>query len=264
MIQQRILNNSINIEYLDQGEGEVLLLLHGLGSSKADWDFQIETLTKNFRVIAPDFRGHGNSSKPLSKKEYGVKLCAEDMWLLLEELDVTRCSVIGFSMGGAVAFEMAVKYPTLFRKMVIVNTAPDFNNLGRFGEEMIQERTDLLRSKGMDAMAKKVSKGMFPDNNQEELQKAFYNRARKNELEPYYNSFITLMEWGLGDKIEEISTPSLVVASQFDYTPITSKEQYVEKMQNASLEVIKDSRHGVTMDQPEAFNKAILNFLKDE
>ena len=264
MIQQRILNNSINIEYLDQGEGEVLLLLHGLGSSKADWDFQIETLTKNFRVIAPDFRGHGNSSKPLSKKEYGVKLCAEDMWLLLEELDVTRCSVIGFSMGGAVAFEMAVKYPTLFRKMVIVNTAPDFNNLGRFGEEMIQERTDLLRSKGMDAMAKKVSEGMFPDTNQKELQQAFYNRARKNELEPYYNSFITLMEWGLGDAIKKVTTPTLVVASEFDYTPIASKENYVEKMKDAKLEIIKDSRHGVTMDQPEDFNNVILKFLKNE
>ena len=264
MIHQRKLNNNVTIEYLDQGEGEVILLLHGLGSTKADWDLQIETLTTNFRVIAPDFRGHGNSSKPLLKEEYGVKLCAEDMMLLLDEISVTRCSVIGFSMGGAVAFEMAVRYPSLFKKMVIVNTAPDFNNLGAFGDQMIQERTQLLRTKGMEAMAKKVSEGMFPDKGQEQLQQAFFDRASKNQLEPYFNSFTSLMNWGLGAKIEQIAIPSLVIASEFDYTPIASKENYVAKMQNSKLHVIKASRHGVTMDQPDEFNRVILKFLKSE
>jgi len=264
MIHQRKLNNNVTIEYLDQGEGEVILLLHGLGSTKADWDLQIERLTTNFRVIAPDFRGHGNSSKPLLKEEYGVKLCAEDMKLLLEEINVTRCSVIGFSMGGAVAFEMAVRYPSLFKKMVIVNTAPDFNNLGAFGDQMIQERTQLLRTKGMEAMAKKVSEGMFPDEGQKQLQQAFFDRASKNQLEPYFNSFTSLMNWGLRDKIEQIAIPSLVIASEFDYTPIDSKENYVAKMQNSKLHVIKASRHGVTMDQPDEFNRVILKFLKSE
>ena len=261
MIKKETLSNGISIEYLDQGEGEVILLLHGLGSSKADWDYQKEVFSKDFRVIAPDLRGHGNSTKPVSRKDYGISQCGEDMKLLLKALNIEKCSIIGFSMGGAIAFEMAVKFPSLFHKLVIVNTAPDFNNLGEFGEQMIQERTNLLKSEGMEAMAKKVSEGMFPDPEQLELQQSFYNRASKNELEPYYNSFITLMEWGLGDKIKKITTPSLVIASEYDYTPIDLKEKYVEKMKNAKLEIIKNSRHGVTMYQPIEFNKVILNFM---
>lgn len=261
MIKKETLSNCISIEYLDQGEGDVILLLHGLGSTKADWDYQKEAFSKAFRVIAPDLRGHGNSTKPLLKEEYGISICAEDMRLLLKALNIEKCSVVGFSMGGAIAFDMAVKYPLLFHKMVIVNTAPDFNDLGEFGVQMIEERTHLLRSEGMKAMAKKVAEGMFPDPAQKDLRQIFYNRASQNELEPYYNSFITLMKWGLGDKIEAITTPSLVVASEFDYTPVSLKKSYASKMPDAQVVVIENSRHGVTMDQPAEFNRVILNFM---
>lgn len=264
MIYKIDLKNGISLEYLDQGEGEVILLLHGLGSTKADWDFQKETFSKDFRIIAPDLRGHGNSSKPEEKSEYGIPQCAEDMKLLLKELQIRHCIVVGFSMGGAIAFEMAIKYESLISKMVIVNTAPDFNALGAMGEQMIKERTEMLRNEGMEPMAAKVADGMFPDENQKNLREAFYKRARINPVENYYNSFITLMEWGIGEKVIKIKIPTLVVASDMDYTPVELKETYTQKMPNAKLKIIENSRHGVTMDQPEQFNSVILNFLKDE
>ena len=262
MICKAELENGISLEYLDQGEGEVVLLLHGLGSTKADWELQKESFSKDFRIIAPDLRGHGNSSKPAEKQAYGVPQCAEDMKLLLDKLDIVKCIVVGFSMGGAVAFEMATKYDDLILKMVIVNTAPDFNALGEMGDQMIKERTEMLRSQGMESMAKKVAEGMFPDEDQEGLRKAFYTRASKNDLEAYYNSFITLMNWGIGDKVRNIEIPTLVVASDMDYTPVSLKESYTSKMKNAKLEIINNSRHGVTMDQPEQFNKALLKFFR--
>lgn len=261
MIKKETLSNGISIEYLDQGEGPVMLLLHGLGSTKADWDLQKEAFSEAFRVIAPDLRGHGNSSKPVSKKEYGISQCAEDMKLLLKALNIENCTVVGFSMGGAIAFDMALKYPKLIDKMIIVNSAPDFNNLGWFGKKMIIERTLFLKLKGMASLAKKVTNAMFPEPGQKKLRDAFYARASKNELKPYYYSFRTLMNWGIGKKIKDIKIPTLVVASEHDYTPISLKKAYVSKMPNARLEVIKNSRHGVTMDQPREFNKVILKFM---
>jgi len=264
MIKKETLSNGISIEYLDQGEGEVMLLLHGLGSTKADWDNQIQPFSEKFRIIAPDFRGHGNSSKPLSMKEYGIGLCSEDMKLLLEGLNISECNVLGFSMGGAVAFDMAVKYPSLFKKMVIVNTAPDFNNLGWFGKKMVIERTLTLKLKGMNPLAKKVANGMFPEPHQKELREAFYARAKSNDVRAYYNSFRTLMRWGIRDEIKNIGIPTLVIASELDYTPVKLKEEYAKKMPDAKVAVVKNSRHGVTMDQPEEFNKLVLNFLIHE
>lgn len=262
MICKAELNNGISLEYLDQGEGEVILLLHGLGSTKADWELQKEEFSKDFRIVAPDLRGHGNSTKPKDQEAYGIPQCAEDMKLLLDKLDIAKCIVVGFSMGGAIAFEMATKYNGLISKMVIVNTAPDFNTLGEMRDQMIRERTEMLRSQGMQAMAEKVANGMFPEDEQKDLREAFYKRANENDLEAYYNSFITLMNWGIGDKVISIEIPSLVVASDMDYTPVALKESYTSKMKNAKLVIIKNSRHGVTMDQPEQFNKELLKFFK--
>lgn len=263
MIQKTKLSNGISLEYLDMGEGEVILLIHGLGSTKADWDFQLDTLSKSYRVIAPDLRGHGNSSKPESIEEYGVLKCVEDNVLLLRELGISSCSVVGFSMGGAIAFEMVVNYPELISKLVVVNTAPDFNDLGEMGEEMVRERTRILRTVGVEPLAKQIAGGMFPEEGQEELRNSFFERARRNPVNAYYNSFVTLMEWGIGDKIKEINAPVLVIASNLDYTPVSLKEAYAAKMKNARVEVVKNSRHGVTMDQPQEFNRIILNFLKN-
>jgi len=261
MINKETLSNGICIEYLDQGEGEVMLLLHGLGSTKADWDYQKEAFSEAFRMIAPDLRGHGNSSKPVSKMEYGISQCTEDMRLLLQALNIEKCTVIGFSMGGAIAFDMAMKYPKLIDKMIIVNSAPDFNNLGWFGKKMILERTLFLKLRGMVPLARKVTNAMFPEPGQIELRDAFYARASKNDLKAYYYSFRTLMNWGIGEKVRNISIPTLIVASEYDYTPISLKNTYVSKMPNARIEVIKNSRHGVTMDQPLEFNKVILKFM---
>lgn len=257
------LKNGIELEYLDKGEGEVVLLLHGLGSTKADWDLQVDALSENYRVIAPDLRGHGNSAKPESRNEYGISLCAEDNVLLLQKLKIFQCSIVGFSMGGAVAFEMVVKHPELISKLIIVNTAPDFNDLGEMGEEMIKERTRILQTVGIDPLAKQIAAGMFPEDEQKELRNNFYERLRKNPVDAYFNSFITLMEWGIADKIKDIKTPTLVIASDLDYTPVSLKEAYTKKMKNARLEVVNRSRHGVTMDQSVAFNRMILNFLNN-
>ncbi|MBQ0741313.1 alpha/beta fold hydrolase, partial [Aquimarina celericrescens] len=81
-------------EYLDKGEGETILLLHGLGSTKADWNMQVDIFSKHYRVIAPDLRGHGNSSKPENRSEYGISLCAEDNQLLLQELAIKQCVIV--------------------------------------------------------------------------------------------------------------------------------------------------------------------------
>lgn len=263
MIYKTELENGIELEYLDHGNGEVVLLLHGLGSTKADYDNQIAPVSKNFRVIAPDLRGHGNSSKPIAKDQYGMDLFAEDMMFLLRKLKITTCSIVGFSMGGAIAFEMAVKFPDLISRMVIINTAPDFNNLGEMREEMIRERTKTLKTEGMETLANQIAHGMFPEVDQKELKTAFFERARKNQIEAYYNSFVTLMDWGIGEKIKEIKIPVLVIASDNDYTPVALKQAYAGKMAHARVVVIKNSRHGVTMDQPNDFNAVILNFLNN-
>ena len=254
--------NDISLDYEDYGSGKVLLMLHGLGSTKKDWDAQVLFFSKNFRVIAVDLRGHGNSTKP--QDAYGVPLMTEDIKCFLDALGIKKATLIGFSMGGAVAFDFAVKHPEYLDNLVIVNSGPDFNDMGQIGEDLLNGRTKFLETKGLNALAKEISYNMFPEASQVDLRNEFEERCKQNDYNAYYKSFTTLMNWGLGKKLKEIKTRTLVVASDMDYTPVSFKEEYVSRLPNATLVVIKNSRHGAVIDQPEAFNNVLLNFLNDE
>lgn len=254
--------NKIEIDYEDIGQGETLVLLHGLGSTKKDWDFQIPVFSKKFRVLAPDFRGHGDSG--YNEEDFGVEFLTEDIYQLLQKLDIQKATFVGFSMGGAVAFQMAVSHPDLVDKLIIVNSGPDFNNMGQIGEDLLKNRTHFLETKGLQELAKEISKNMFPEPEQKKLRDEFEMRCSKNDVSVYYKTFLTLMKWGLGSQLKSIAHQTLVIASDLDYTPISFKENFVSNMQNATLAVVTNSRHGVVMDQHETFNNLVLNFLKNE
>ena len=254
--------NNIELDYEEYGNGKVLLFLHGLGSTKKDWDAQVPFFSKKYRVITLDLRGHGASTKP--KNAYGVGLMTEDVKAFLDHLQIKKATFIGFSMGGAVAFQMASSYPAYVANLVIVNSGPDFNDMGSIGEELLKNRTQFLETKGLALLAKEISFNMFPEVHQLDIRKEFETRCKNNDYNAYFQSFVTLMAWGLGDKLKNIQARTLVVASDMDYTPVTFKEAYVNRMPNAILRVIKNSRHGVVIDQPEAFNIALDNFLEND
>ena len=100
------------------------MLIHGLGSSGADWAFQIPALGPHFHMIMPDLRGSGRSHKP--KQRYEIAEFGTDLWSLLDALKIDRVSLLGFSLGGAVALEMAVLRPHSVTRMVLVNSLPDY------------------------------------------------------------------------------------------------------------------------------------------
>ncbi|MGJ5641339.1 alpha/beta fold hydrolase [Formosa sp. S-31] len=251
--------NNINQSYEVTGEGNALLLLHGLGSTKQDWDLQVPVLSKDFKVVTVDLRGHGDTSKP--EEGYGVEYMTEDIRQLLEQLNIDKVSLVGFSMGGAVAFQFASDFPEWVDKLVIVNSGPDFNAMGEIGEQLVAERTKSLNEYGMGPLAEQIATNMFPEKGQESMREAFETRCKKNDLNAYYQSFVTLMQWGLGDNIRKITAKTLVIASDMDYTPVAFKEAYVNKLQDAKLVVIENSRHGVVMDQAEVFNNELYKFL---
>lgn len=251
--------NGIDIDYADIGKGDVVVMLHGLGSTKKDWDLQIPVLSQKFRVIAPDFRAHGNSERV--PKEQGVEIMTEDVFQLLNSLNIKKASFVGFSMGGAVCFNMAYSHPEMVDKLVIVNSGPDFNNAKDSGVDILAERTKIIKEQGFASLAETISKGMFPEENQQQWRKEFLQRIIDNDEDAYLYTFGSLMKWGLDDKVSELKNPTLVIASDMDYTSVDYKKAYVNKMQNAKLVVIENSRHGVVVDQAEKLNRELLKFL---
>src|SRR4029450_5799450 len=134
----------------DQGVGSPLVLLHGFPLNRKMWDLEVKSWSQNSRVIAPDFRGFGDS--PLSEGEFSMAGCAEDVVDLLESLGIRRKIVLlGLSMGGYVAFEFVRRYPDMLYGLILVGTQPAADSDA--AKQARYETADFVRREGAAAVA---------------------------------------------------------------------------------------------------------------
>lgn len=106
--------------YRDAGDGEVLLLIHGMAGSSAAWRAVLPQLSKKFRVIAPDLLGHGESAKPRS--DYSLGAFAVLLRDFLDELGISQVTVVGQSLGGGVAMQFAYQHPDYVNRLVLISS----------------------------------------------------------------------------------------------------------------------------------------------
>ena len=116
--------NGAVIHYDSQGSGEPLLMLHGFGSCAADWGEAAQELSKSYRVISVDARGHGRSTNPSGK--FSHPQAAEDVLALMDKLDIKQARAIGFSSGGMTLLQLATKHPERLSKMVVIGASSHF------------------------------------------------------------------------------------------------------------------------------------------
>jgi len=251
--------NNINLYYEVDGEGQSLLFIHGLGSSTQDWDLQIKEFSKSYQVITFDLRGHGQSDKPSGP--YSLPMFATDTAGLLKLLDVKSAHVVGLSLGGGIAFQLAIDYPALVKTMVIVNSAPELV-VRTFKDRMgVWQRFAIVRLLGMRKMGEVLSKRLFPKDEHESLRTIFVESWAKNDPRAYQDAMRAMVGWSVTDKLGSINCPVLVITADQDYTPVAIKEEYTKLIPNAKLIIIPDAHHATPVEQPEKFNAVLMDFL---
>jgi pimeloyl-ACP methyl ester carboxylesterase len=117
------------VAYRDEGRGEVVLLIHGMGGSSNTWSGVIPLLAENYRVIAPDLLGHGQSDKP--RGDYSVGAFAVLLRDLLDELGITRVTVVGHSLGGGIAMQFAHQHRQYCDRIVLISSGGFGDDVGR-------------------------------------------------------------------------------------------------------------------------------------
>lgn len=105
---------------IDEGEGEALLLIHGMAGSSQTWRAILPQLAKKYRVIAPDLLGHGQSSKP--RTDYSLGAFAVGLRDLLDELGVASATIVGHSLGGGIAMQFLYQHPDYCRRLVLISS----------------------------------------------------------------------------------------------------------------------------------------------
>ncbi|MFK8331323.1 alpha/beta fold hydrolase [Pseudomonas sp. BJa5] len=248
-----------SLHYEEYGQGEPLVLLHGLGSSTRDWEMQVPDLARHYRVILMDIRGHGRSDKP--RERYSIASFSADLLALLEQLQTGPVHLVGLSMGGMVGFQFAVDHPEWLRSLCIVNSAPEVKRRTRSDWIWWAKRWAMARLLSLEAIGKGLAARLFPKPEQAELRRKMAQRWAQNDKRAYLASFDAIVGWGVSERLAQISCPTLVITADQDYTPIQLKERYVRLIPQARLAVIEDSRHATPLDQPQVFNQTLLHFL---
>jgi pimeloyl-ACP methyl ester carboxylesterase len=253
-------HNGCALYYEEYGQGEPVLLVHGLGSSSLDWEYQIPVLSPHYRVIVIDVRGHGRSEKP--RERYSIAGFSADIEALVRYLKLGPVHLVGLSMGGMIGFQLAVDKPQLLKSLTIVNSTPEVKVKTFQDMHMFAKRWLLARIFSMETIGKGLGKNLFPKPEQAELRRKIAIRWGQNEKRAYLDSFNAIVGWGVQDKLSTITCPALIVTADHDYTPIALKQAYTRLMPNARLAVIENSRHASPLDQPDAFNATLLEFLR--
>ena len=249
--------------YLATGQGQPVVLIHGVGLNKEMWGGQIVGLAPHFQVIAYDMLGHGASPRPAP----GTTLegYAAQLRDLLDHLGLARASVIGFSMGGLVARAFALHHPERLDSLVILNSV--FNRSAEQRDGVI-ERTRQAAEHGPDANAEAALSRWFSREYQAAnpaQMAAIRQTLANNDPQGYlttYELFATQDMYRVDD-LSSIQAPTLVATGELDpgSTPDMAR-QLAARIPGAQVAILDEQRHMMPVESPRLVNQTLLGFLQ--
>jgi 3-oxoadipate enol-lactonase len=255
-----IMTNNILLYYELYGDGEPIVFIHGLGASTRDWEAQVRHFSKTHQVITFDLRGHGRSDKP--DGPYDVPMFAKDTIGLLELLHTGPVHIVGWSLGGVIAFQIALDFPKQLKTLTIINSVPTFGDPVLFQQE-IDRRVGIVRQFGMRAIGQALSENLFPKPEHTHLREGFVERWAENDPRAYIEATRSGLGWSVINRLGTIECPTLIISAEHDYWPLAEKEAQAKLIPNARFQVILDSHHAVVLEQPDKLNAALGQFLTE-
>ena len=244
-----------------RGEGEPVLLIHGLGSSGGDWAFQVPVLESRFRVIMPDLPGCGRSG--MASAGCSIGALAESLWALLDHLQVVRPNVIGFSLGGAVALEMALQRPAAVPRLVLINSLASYriDHWRKWLEARIPAA--MVRVLGMRLMARLLAGRVLPEPWQRPMRERAVAVIGAVPAATYLAMAAALEAWSATDRLDRLRSRILLIAAKHDYTPLAEKHALAALL-HARIVVVNGSRHGTPFDSIAITNASLIAQLRDQ
>jgi 3-oxoadipate enol-lactonase len=253
-------NQGARIYWDEQGVGEPVLLIMGLGYPSYLWHRTRPALKEKYRTIALDNRGSGQSDAPAGP--YPITLMASDAAAALDAAGVESAHVFGLSMGGMIAQEFALQYPRRVRSLILGCTAPGGPNAVRAEKRV----TEILMARNMTP--EEAAKAMRPYvyDAGTPVERIEEDLAIRRQWFPRPDAYMAQLQgifaWEAYSRLERISAPTLVIHGRSDQlVPAGNGELIAARIPGAQLVMLPRASHIFTTDQPEASQKAVLGFL---
>jgi pimeloyl-ACP methyl ester carboxylesterase len=256
-------NDGTKIYWEEEGQGEPLLLIMGLGYTLEMWHRVKPLLTDRFQVISFDNRGVGKTDVPSSP--YSIGDMASDAAAVLDAAAVDSAHVLGASMGGMIAQELALNHPQRVRSLILGCTACGGPDAVEAEPEVIQAlmaRADLTPEEGVRVMIPYIYDVNTPE---EQIEEDLLIRMRTFPTpEGYLGQIQAIVGHSTFDRLGQIDIPTLVVHGQTDrLVPHANGEVLAAAIPGSRFVSIPDASHIFFTDQPEATRTAITGFLDE-
>jgi len=246
------------------GEGPPLILVHGLGLNRHMWQWQQAALATRYTVITYDLLGHGQSAKPAGP--YTMRQMTDQIGALMDHLQLQRCALAGFSLGGLIVQAFAVAHPQRVSALAILNAAH-----GRTEQERaallgrVQQVRELGPASTVDAALQRWFSADFAARSPEVLaQVRDWVLANDPEVYPEVYLLLARADIGLEDAIATIQCPTLVMTGEKDYGNSPAMSRRIAALINgARLEILPGLRHMALAEEPARVNEILLGFLGD-
>ncbi|MFK0087864.1 alpha/beta fold hydrolase [Pseudomonas sp. NPDC090755] len=264
MIQPAAERTPAGTSYLATGQGQPVVLIHGVGLNKEMWGGQVVGLASDYRVIAYDMLGHGQSPRP--QQGCGLPGYAAQLAELLDHLQLPQATIIGFSMGGLVARAFALHYPQRLAALVVLNSVFNRSAEQRAG---VIARTAQAAEHGPDANAEAALARWFSREYQAANPAqiaAIRQTLASNDPQGYlttYELFAT-QDMYRADDLGSIQVPTLIATGEWDLgsTPDMTR-QLARRIPGAQSVVLAEQRHMMPVESPRLVNQMLLDFLGD-
>jgi pimeloyl-ACP methyl ester carboxylesterase len=240
----------VKIYYEVHGSGPAILLTHGYSATSGMWKGQVEALAKDHTLIVWDMRGHGQSDSPGDLSQYSEPATVADMAALLDHAGADKAIIGGLSLGGYMSLAFHRAHPERTRALLIIDTGPGYkNDEARAGwNANAIARAGKLEAEGLAAL------GGSPEVRQAQHRSAagLANAAR---------GMLTQRDAAVISSLPEVKVPAIVIVGANDTPFLAASDYMAAKIPGAKKVVIPDAGHAANIDQPAAFNEALLGFL---
>ncbi len=253
--------SSLSLGYTDQGHGPAVAFLHPFPLDSRAWASQVALLAPEHRVVTVDFPGFGTSGPPVPDLTLGS--VAASVAALLRELGIFKASVVGLSMGGYIALELAAQEPTLPSRLVLADTrAGTDSKEGAAGRERFAARAE---KDGVGWIADEMLPKLLrhaPDPDVARQVASLIARATPAGVAAAQRAMARRADHGA--TLEGLRIPVLVLVGGEDVlTPPEESVRMVERLSRGRLEVLPGAGHLSNLEEPELFNRALVSFITE-
>jgi pimeloyl-ACP methyl ester carboxylesterase len=262
-----VLADDLKLNYQEWGDSEspAVVLLHGFTADLRMWMPHVEPLSRDYRVIAPDLRGHGRSSAPEDVESYTMEAYAADLAALLDTLEIDVCALVGCSFGGMIAAHFATEQPERIAGLVLSDASAAFDNPAYDGtyrerEAAMADQASIVERFGTAELGKRAAAKVADPFLADGLRKRYSRMSREGYLgaarvRRERPDVLPLLR-------ERLTMPVLVCTGTND--PVHSASLVMAgEIPAARLVVFKDTGHGIPSVRPDAFGSTLLGFFRD-